>query len=112
MRTWFSLGVLVALAMAAPPLFAQKGDAAAGKAVYWKKCATCHGAEGEGKEAIAKMMKVELRHLGSKEVQAKSDADLKKLSAEGTGKMKPVTGLKDADLNNLVAYLRSLAKKE
>jgi mono/diheme cytochrome c family protein len=85
-------------------------DAAAGKEIYAKKCATCHGPAGEGKESIAKMMKVELRHLGSKEVQAKSDADLKKESLQGTGKMKPVTGIDAKAADDVVAFLRTLKK--
>lgn len=56
-------------------------------------------------------LKVELRHLGSKEVQKESDADLTKVMAEGKGKMKPVKDLKEADLANLSAYLRTLAQK-
>jgi cytochrome c553 len=51
------------------PAFAA-GDAAAGKETYSKKCASCHGTAGEGKDSIAKMLKVELRPLASKEVQA------------------------------------------
>jgi len=87
------------------------GDAAAGKEIYAKKCTSCHGAAGEGKDAIAKMMKVEFRNLGSQEVQAKSDAELAKNIKEGTGKMKPVADLKDKDVQDVVAFLRTLAKK-
>ena len=110
MKQWLVLLAILVLAVSVP-LLAGKRDATAGKEVYAKKCATCHGAAGEGKEAIAKMMKVELRHLGSKEVQAKSDADLRKIIVEGTGKMKPVTGCSEAELANVIAYVRTLAKK-
>ena len=92
-----------------PALFAQKGDAAAGKATFSGKCAMCHGAAGEGKESMAKMLKVEIKHLGSKEVQAKSDADWKKEITEGVGKMKAVK-LSDADVANVIAYMRTLKK--
>ena len=91
------------------PTFA--ADAMAGKDLFGKKCASCHGAAGEGKASIAKTMKVELRHLGAKEVQAKSDADLKKVILEGTGKMKPVAGTDAKAADDLVAFLRTLAKK-
>ena len=104
--------VMLILAIAAysiPMLSA--ADAAAGKAVYLKKCATCHGQAGEGKDAMAKMLKVEMRHLGAKEVQARSDAELKKISLEGTGKMKPVKDIDAAGADDIVAYLRTLAKK-
>ncbi len=85
------------------------GDASAGKAVYDKSCKTCHGAEGQGNPGIAKMLKVTLRHLGSKEVQAKSDADLKKEATAGTGAMKPVSlSAKQAD--DVVAFVRTLKK--
>lgn len=88
-----------------------KGDVKDGKAVYDKKCAACHGPNGEGKPALAKALKVEIRDLGAKEVQAKSDAQLKKESVDGIGKMKATPGMSEGDVTNLMAYLRSLAKK-
>jgi mono/diheme cytochrome c family protein len=103
---------MIAAGVFAVPLFgANKADSAAGKAVFMKRCSSCHGPDGAGKEAIAKMFKVEMHALGSKEVQAKSDADLKKIVADGTGKMKPVKDLSPQDMNNLIAFVRSLAKK-
>lgn len=102
--------VAIAFLVAVPAILAQKGDAAAGKAVFTSKCALCHGPAGEGKESMAKMFKVEFKHLGSKEVQAKSDADLKKDIGEGTGKMKAVKLATDADMANVIAYMRTLKK--
>jgi len=93
------------------PLFGQKGDAEAGKAIFAKRCATCHGPTGEGKEEVQKLMKVEMRQLGSKEVQAQSDSDFRKIVSEGKGKMKPVKDISDKDFPNLIAYLRTLAHK-
>jgi len=102
---------VICLIAIAPALFAQKGgDAAAGKAIYTSKCAMCHGPDGAGKDSMAKMLKVEFKHLGAKEVQAKSDADLKKEIGEGTGKMKAVKLASDADMANLIAYMRTLKK--
>ncbi len=103
--------VALILTVALSGMTAGKGDAAKGKAVYAKRCGTCHGPEGEPKEAVAKMMKVEIPHIGSKEVQAKSDDDLKKVVTAGQGKMKAVTGLSDADVADLIAFMRTLAKK-
>ncbi len=100
--------VFTVLFMVAPAFGA--GDTAAGKETYSKKCASCHGAAGEGKEAVAKMLKVEMRHLGSAEVQAKSDSDLKKIIAEGGGKMKGVAGIDAKAADDVVAYLRTLKK--
>ncbi len=101
-----ALVVLVALA---PALWAN-GNGDAGKALYDKKCTSCHGKLGEGNPGIAKALKVELRHLGSKEVQAKSDADLKKDTVEGIGKMKGIK-LTDAEVADVIAYLRTLKEK-
>jgi mono/diheme cytochrome c family protein len=111
MRKAAVLAAVLILAVAFSGLAAGKGDAAKGKAVYAKRCGTCHGSEGEPKEAISKMMKVTIPHIGSKEVQAKSDDDLKKIITAGQGKMKAVTGLSDADLADVIAFMRTLAKK-
>jgi mono/diheme cytochrome c family protein len=81
-----------------------------GAPVFTARCKNCHGADGAGNPAIAKMMNVTMKPLGSAEVQAKSDADLKTIIASGTGKMKPVSGLAAADTDNVVAYLRTLKK--
>jgi cytochrome c6 len=86
------------------------GDAAAGKAVYAKKCAMCHGPDGVAKPSMAKMLKVEMKALGGKEVQALKDDELKKITVEGKGKMKGVAGMSDADVANLIAFIRSLKK--
>lgn len=108
----WSILILVLLVVVFPAfLVASGGDAAAGKAVYDKKCAVCHGAAGEGKDAMAKMLKVEMKHLGSKEAQAKKDEELRKDIVEGNGKMKPVKGLTDAELDNVIAYVRTLKQK-
>src|SRR4051794_4664864 len=82
------------------------GDAAAGKAVYDKACKTCHGATGVANPAIAKMMKVDIKDLGSPEIQKMSDADIKTTVSDGKGKMKPVKVVTGKDLDNVVAYVR------
>lgn len=79
-------------------------DAAAGKAVFDAKCKSCHGPNGEGNPAIAKMMKVEMKPLGA------STADVKAVITSGQGKMKPVTSVTGADLDNVVGYVKSLKK--
>ncbi len=113
MKRIFSGTLIVALLVVPLLLIAgpqAAGDAKAGKVVYDRKCASCHGANGEGKPALAKALKVEIRALGSKEVQAKSDEVLAKESSEGVGKMRPVKGLSEKDVADLVAYIRSLKK--
>lgn len=99
------------LALAVSPAAFAGGDAAAGKDVFMKHCAACHGQDGNGKEAVAKMMKVTIPPLPSKEVQALSDADLTKVINEGKGKMMAVKGLSAADVTNTIAFIRSIAQK-
>jgi len=100
---------VTAVLLGALPLFAA-GDAAAGKEAYMKKCASCHGQEGEGKDAMAQLLKVKFVPLSSKDVQSKTDADLKKIPLEGTGKMKPVKDLTEQTAADVVAFLRTLKK--
>jgi len=113
MKRMFIPGLILLIGLAllvAPAVFAS-GNAEAGKAVYDKKCATCHGKEGEGNAKMAAALKVEIRHLGSKEVQGKSDEVLRKESIEGVGKMKPVKGLTEEEITNLMAHLRTIKQK-
>ena len=104
--------VVTTLIIMSVPAVSEAQDAAAGKAVYEKKCQTCHAADGTGSAGMAKALKLEFRSLGSDEVQKNSDADLKKIMSEGMGKMKGVMGLSPADMNNLVAHLRTLKTKK
>lgn len=86
------------------------GDAANGKAIYQKTCQKCHAADGKGNPAIAKSLKVELKDLGSAEVQKKSDDELKKLSLGPTDKKKPVKGVTPAQLDDVISFVRTLKK--
>lgn len=103
MRTAITVAFLLA---AIPRLSAD----ATGKDLYEKTCKKCHGADGTPSAALAKMMKVEMKHLCSKEVQAKSDAELQKEAIEGVGKMKPQAGISAADAKAIVAHLRTLKR--
>ncbi len=87
-----------------------EGDAKAGKAVYEKKCKICHTASGEGNPAMAKVLKVEIKNLGSKEIQDKKDDEWKKAITDGTGKMKPIKELSPTEIANVIAYSRTLKK--
>jgi len=92
---------LLALSISVIALFpsgSYAAEAKAGAAVYAAKCRTCHAADGAGNPAVAKVMNVTMEPLGSADIQAKSDADLKSVVTMGTGKMKPVTGVTGADL--------------
>jgi mono/diheme cytochrome c family protein len=99
-RSQVVLAVVVSLASAV--CFAQSP----GEATYKAKCQSCHGSAGTPNPGIAKMM-------GVKPV---SDPDIQKLTADqmaavvktGKNKMKPITGLTDAQIKDVVAYYRGL----
>jgi mono/diheme cytochrome c family protein len=78
-------------------------DAAAGKAVYDKSCKTCHGPSGTPSAGMAKSM-------GIKDFTTTgfSDAEIKTAVTDGKGKMKPVTAVTGASVDNVVAYVKTL----
>jgi mono/diheme cytochrome c family protein len=88
--------------MLAPAAAASAKD---GEAVYTAKCRNCHGADGSGNPAIAKMMNVTMKPLG-----AATDDAVKTAVTAGVGKMKPVAGVAGADLDNVIAYVHTLKK--
>jgi len=80
-------------------------------ALYKSKCAMCHGPDGSGNTPTGKAMKVS--DLRSDEVQKKTDAQLIESTTNGKGKMTPFKGkLTDAQIKDLVKYVRELAKKK
>jgi mono/diheme cytochrome c family protein len=89
---------------------AEAAGLAAGKAIYDRSCKSCHGADGTPNPAIEKMLKIQMWDLKSKEVQSRSDAELRKVDVEGEGKMKPVAGITGAAVDDLLAYVRGLKK--
>jgi cytochrome c len=84
MKSWLSVALILTLVLLAPAAIVADGDAAKVKALFASKCAMCHGPAGEGRESMAKMLKVEMHPLRSNEVQAKKDAELKKQITQGT----------------------------
>ena len=87
-----------------PSMMFAAGDAAKGKDVYTAKCKSCHGPDGVPAPAMAKAMGIK----PMQDVQSNTDADLKKAVTDGFGKMKPVASVAGADLDNVIAYVRTL----
>ncbi|HEU4345060.1 MAG TPA: cytochrome c [Candidatus Binatia bacterium] len=104
------IGIMLGLGMlwsgAAQALAA---EAAAGKAAYEKSCAGCHGADGKGNPAMAKVLGEKGLNIVGKETKEKSDAQLLKIIAEGSGKM-PASKLTKDEQKQTLGYVRSLAK--
>lgn len=81
-----------------------------GAPTFKAKCASCHGPDGSGQTAMGR--KMNLRDLGSADVQKQSDAELYALIADGKAKMPAYKAkLSEEDINALVAFTRTLAKK-
>jgi mono/diheme cytochrome c family protein len=81
-----------------------------GKAVFERACKSCHGPDGAGNPKIAQMMKVEIPALSSSAVQSLPDADLKAVVTKGKGKMKPVASVKGDQVDDVIAFVRTLKK--
>jgi cytochrome c6 len=81
-----------------------------GEKVYKAKCAGCHGPDGAGATAAGKAMKA--RDFCSDEVKKESDAEWTDIVSKGKNKMPSFSGkISDADIKDVVAYIRSLCKK-
>jgi len=101
-------------------------DAEAGKAKFRMLCASCHGEGGKGDGPTGKALAAagqpaprdftvgEFVLDTDKDGKTGTDADLKAVITKGamiyggSAMMAPVMGLSDADLDNLIAFIRSL----
>ncbi len=109
-KDWTRISAVTVIGFASLALFALPARSqTGGAALYSKKCAVCHGADGAGATAVGKADKI--RDLGSAEVQQQSDADLTAVINTGKDKM-PAYGksLKPDQVKDLVAYIRTLKK--
>jgi cytochrome c6 len=87
------------------PLAAQDGPS-----LYKARCAMCHGADGKGETPMGK--KLNIRDLGSPEVQKQTDAELTAVISKGKGKMPPFGGKLTAEqIGQVLAHIRELGKK-
>ena len=85
-------------------------DVTAGQAVYDKSCKTCHGSDGTPNAGVAKALNADIKDLRSAEVQGMSNDQIKKVVAEGKGKMRAVKTVAGGDLDNVAAYVHTLKK--
>jgi mono/diheme cytochrome c family protein len=108
------------------PSVAFAADVAAGKAKFMTLCVSCHGESGKGDgptgKALAAAGQPAPRDFtigdfvldSDKDGKTGTDADLKAIITKGalvyggSAMMAPVQGLSDADLDNLIAFIRSL----
>jgi mono/diheme cytochrome c family protein len=100
LRSQLILVVIVSLASAV--CFAQSS----GQATYKAKCQMCHGATGTPSPGMAKMMGI--KPISDPDIQKLTDDQMITAVKNGKGKMKPVTGLTDAQIKEVVAFYRGL----
>jgi cytochrome c6 len=78
-----------------------------GADLFKAKCAMCHGPDGKGQTAMGKTLN--LRDLGSADVQGQSDADLTNTITNGKGKMPKYDGKLTKDqISDVLKYIRTL----
>ena len=99
--------ILILLTALAARATAQSSPA---KDLYAGKCAVCHAADGSANTSVGKSLKIPNFH--SVDVQNQSDADLKTMITKGKGAMPTFAGkLTDAQIDQMVTYIRGLGKK-
>ena len=115
------LAGLFGAALAPSIAFAQAGDATAGKAVYERKCALCHGVKGDGKGPAAELLLPAPRDFTSGVYKIRtsanripSDRDIYDVITKGMpGTSMPAWEvLPDKDRWNLVAYVKAFAAEK
>jgi len=102
------------------PLSSFAADAARGKQLYTERCATCHGAEGAGDGPVALSLPPEMKPQNLKTGIMKfaaDDAKMKELLKKGGGAvglnalMPPQADLSDADIDSVIAFVKTLHVK-
>ncbi len=116
----FALAALAMLAIPGSALAA--GDADAGKATYMTNCQSCHGDTGKGDGPVGAVLQPPPRDLSKGDFKFDTDsdgkfgtdADLQNVIRNGGATyggsplMAPWPTLSDGDVDNLVAFIRSL----
>lgn len=96
-----SLVVLAVVALAGSVCFAQGGEA-----TYKAKCAMCHGATGTPSAGMAKMMGI--KAVSDPEIQKLTLDQMAAVVKNGKNKMKPIAGLSDVQIREVVAFYKGL----
>ncbi len=103
---FFSGAVIVALFLLITPAKSQGG----GEQVYKAKCASCHGPDGAGATPVGKATKA--RDFCSDDVKKETDEEWTAIIVKGKNKMPSYDKkLTDAEIKDVVAYIRGLCKK-
>jgi mono/diheme cytochrome c family protein len=118
---------VLASALLAPLAASAAGDAAKGKALFTANCASCHGEGGKGDGPVGATLKpplgpprdftkAEFKFDTDKDGKTGTDADLKNVIQKGAGAfggsmmMAPWAQFNDAQIADLIAYIRTFHK--
>lgn len=105
MKNVFRAGLFILLASGLLAVCNSSAVAQDAAATYKAKCAMCHGADGKGG-------KMGTKDFASPEIKGMSDAQLTEAVTKGKPPKMPAYGekLKDTEIKDLVAYIRTLGK--
>ncbi|HEV2387401.1 MAG TPA: cytochrome c [Candidatus Acidoferrales bacterium] len=104
----FFMGLAIA---AACPSASWAGTAQEAQKIFVDKCARCHAENGSGDTPVGKALGA--ADLRSPTVQKLTDAEIYAQIDKGKANMPPFgSGLNKAQINDLIAYVRALAKKQ
>lgn len=112
------LGMLLAILLMSENAIAEGNSEAGAKFFKSLKCAACHGKDGKGQGPAAKAMKIKTADWTDKAaMEIVKDDFLKEIIGKGgkavsKSKRMPAYSkkLKPADIQDLIAYIRSFAK--
>ena len=111
-QIWVGVVVfMLSLLCSGMAIAAGNGDSEKGKDLFRESCRHCHGFAGKGDGEMADYLEPRPSNLASQTTQAKSDKELKDvilMGRAGTAMAGFEGALEEFQLNDLIAYLRSL----
>ena len=108
------VAAITLLAVVGPASAAEKADTSAGQSIYDRDCSNCHGAQGKGDGETATYLTPQPQDFTTGILKKRSNEFLTTVIAKGgTAKglsesMPAFPKLSNADLQNVVAYVRKL----